>query len=1339
MGLESIGKMVTKVFGSRNERLVKAYMKTADEANALEDTFRAMPDSDLRRQTFKLRRRLADGESVEAVMPEAFATLREALDRRVGICSVFDPENGFDPKHLREDQQETFEQVKAQLESGELLTAIDLPCAFYDEVRRLYPESRPPFRARLFDVQIVGGQVLAEGTIAEMATGEGKTIVAPLACYLHVLGPALNGKPRKAHVITVNDYLANRDRDWVAPAFDLLGISVGVIQSEMDPGGDDRRSQYACDVTYGTNNEFGFDYLRDNMKMSVTEQVQGPLDFAIVDEVDSILIDEARTPLIISGPAYDDVSRYKKADKVARTILRKQRPWEQAQREVESAKRALATAKGDLANPRRGDLSKNSEQAQHALAAAEKQLEKAEQHQAEQVQYYEVEYDRQSVHLTHEGIQAAQDEAGVGSFYVGGNMEWPHLMEQALRAHVVYEKDRHYVVQQGVVVIVDEFTGRLMVGRQWSDGLHQSVEAKENVTVKEETQTLATITIQNFFKMYNKLAGMTGTALTEADEFTKIYHLDVVAIPTNRPVIRPDFNDMIFRTEQEKWDAIVEEIRSHYESGRPVLVGTTSIENSEKLADMLTKKYGIPHEVLNAKPENAAREAEIVAKAGWQHKRKTDGRMCGNVTIATNMAGRGTDIKLGLGVMLEVELRDQWAHDPRLKPGTKLDVEVLDAEGLGRWHGPGGIQEFDVHDQSELDTIEAAAEKQHVNVGFGKKTLDLGECLVRQIGGQEAAAESGPVQRPPVMKKRRTIRLGGLHIVGTERHEARRIDNQLRGRSGRQGDPGSSRFFLSLQDDLLRFFAGDWIIKVLGWLGMEEGMSIEDKRVSKGIERAQKKVEERNFSIRKHLLDMDEVLNWQRKHFYTLRQGLLEGRDLDTLIREAVERVIDRAVDDFLAPLYGAVCIAKWARNNMDLEVDPKNLEDLPFDEMVEYLKDMAKDEVVQTISVTLGEYMDEDREPDLKGLSRWAMSRFQVNLPQNKLRDMTQQEVEEELTKAAREQLDKRDLGNLTAWTDATCGRRALTAWSANKFGVELTPDEIADLEADACRKLIHDRVNAAYARREIEYPVDYALDMAVGLAGTDNAYAAERLAEWANKKFTAGWDVAYIQKHKLPELRRQLVALNETWMHDGKLIEEVDTALRDRGDPEQLAGWAKERFGQQLCPDDLRSESPEALRDRLLEVGRGFFRRELTELERYVLLQLHDACWKDHLLAMDHLRDSIGLRGYAEKDPKIEFQREGMRMFDEMLAGVEDKITDAILKVRLSEEEQMRSVWTVSQSLHDEFVAHYEPADDDQSAQATGEPQVAKTIRRDQPKVGRNAPCPCGSGEKFKKCCGK
>ena len=641
--MSSVGVVLKSVFGSKNDRTIKALLPLVSRVNALEPSTEALSDAQLSARTAEFRKRLAAGETLDDLLPEAFAACREASKRTLGL--------------------------------------------------------------RHFDVQLIGGAVLHRGMIAEMVTGEGKTLVATLSVYLNALGGTV-------HVVTVNDYLARRDAEWMRPVYEALGMTVGAIQAPMHSR--ERIPIYHGDIVYGTNSEFGFDYLRDNMKVAVDDQCQKALRYAVIDEVDSILIDEARTPLIISGPAEEERGLYEEADRIARKL----KPGED----------------------------------------------------------FEVKEKEHQCILSDEGMEKAERLAGV-SFFEGGVTDWPHLIETALRAHHIYKLDTDYVVLEGEIIIVDEFTGRLMQGRRWSDGLHQAVEAKEGIRVREENQTLATITYQNFFKLYKKLGGMTGTALTEASEFWSIYKLDVVSIPTNRPLVRLSGDDRVYRTEKEKFGAVVEEILTVHASGRPILVGTTSIEKSERVSGMLQRR-GIEHQVLNAKQHE--REAMIVAEAGQR----------GKVMIATNMAGRGTDIILGSGI---------------------ADV-------------------------------------------------------------------------------------GGLHIIGTERHESRRIDNQLRGRAGRQGDPGSSQFFLSLEDDLMRKFAPEWVARFLSKLGLAEGEDITHPMVTKAITRAQKKVEAYNFEIRKNLLEYDEVMDIQRKEVYGLRQSVLAGDEKRQ--KAVVEHMIRRTIED---------------------------------------------------------------------------------------------------------------------------------------------------------------------------------------------------------------------------------------------------------------------------------------------------------------------------------------------------------------------------------------------------------------------------------------------------------
>ncbi len=720
-----IDAILKKIFGTKHERDVKRMMPVVHDINALEPGLQALDDAALRGKTDELRKRIADGEELDDVLPEAFAVCREAARRSLGM--------------------------------------------------------------RHFDVQLIGGMVLHNGTIAEMATGEGKTLVATLPAYLN----ALTGKG--VHIVTVNDYLAKRDAQWMGPLYHALGLSVGVIQHEAsftyDPAYAtpdirmtalrpiDRRAAYQCDITYGTNNEFGFDYLRDNMRFSLEELVQRELHYAIVDEVDSILVDEARTPLIISGPAEESTELYFKIDRI-----------------IPKLKRAATIVEGKL--------SEIEEQREGDFIVDEKS---------------------KAVSLTEQGIASCERLLNVDNLYDPQHIMVLHHVQQGLRAHALYKRDVDYVVKDGEVIIVDEFTGRMMPGRRWSDGLHQAVEAKEGVRIERENQTLATITFQNYFRMYGKLAGMTGTAETEAEEFAKIYKLDVTVIPTNRTLIRRNHPDVVYKTEREKFDAVVDDIIRRHENGQPVLVGTVSIEKSEAVSKLL-KKRGVRHEVLNAKYHE--REAEIVAQAGRE----------GAITIATNMAGRGTDILLG--------------GNPDF-----LSKEILRKQGL--------------------DPATASAQARAA-----------------------ALAEARRVTEP---EHEKVVSLGGLHIVGTERHESRRVDNQLRGRSGRQGDPGSSHFYLSLEDDLLRIFGSQRIQRIMERLGMEEGEPIEHKLVTRAIATAQKRVENHNFEIRKHLLEYDDVMNKQREIIYGMRRQILDGESQADTVAEWIEDLAVGTLDAYAA------------------------------------------------------------------------------------------------------------------------------------------------------------------------------------------------------------------------------------------------------------------------------------------------------------------------------------------------------------------------------------------------------------------------------------------------------
>jgi len=906
-----IDKLLTMIFGSKHERDVKAMRPIVAEINALEPQISALTDDELRAKTEEFRERLRP-------VVQALDEVKKEVPR---------DENAIKAA-----------QADLQLALDELL-----PEAF--AVAR--EGGKRALGMRHFDVQLMGGIVLHRGKIAEMKTGEGKTLVATLAVYLN----ALTG--RGVHVVTVNDYLARRDSEWMGRMYKFLGLTVGVIQN---PHGDrERQLAYGCDVTYGTNNEFGFDYLRDNMKFDLEAMVQRDPVYAIVDEVDSILIDEARTPLIISGPSEESVDKYYQVDRIIPKLI------------------------------------------------------KDKDYQVDEKQHTAV--------LTEEGVLHAEKLLKVDNLYDPANMDMLHAVNQAVRAHSLYRNDVEYVVKDGEVIIVDEFTGRLMPGRRWSDGLHQAVESKEGVKIEAENQTLATITFQNLFRMYDKLAGMTGTADTEAAEFDKIYKLEVVVIPPNRPMIRKDQADLVYRTEREKFDAIVLEIKDKQIVGQPALVGTISIEKSETLSTLL-KKQGVPHVVLNAKYHE--REAEIVAQAGRK----------GAVTIATNMAGRGTDILLGGNPEFLANQKAKDVTDPAER--RKIEEEIRE-----QW------------------------ERDHEEV----------------------------------------VSLGGLHILGTERHESRRIDNQLRGRSGRQGDPGSSRFYLSLEDDLMRIFGGDRIMGIMERLGMEEGVPIEAGIVSRSIERAQKQVEGRNFEARKHLLEYDDVMNKQRESIYTLRRSILDGR-------EGKEYIIN------------------------------------------------AADEIVEFLMTT--HYPEDMREhPD---------------------------EVE-------------------------------LNAELYDYFGIDL---KTAGVDLDSM------------TRDDVKY----------------------RVTETVNQRYA------------------------------GK---------------EAMVGAENMRLN-----------------------------------EKYLLLQVIDQQWKDHLLNIDHLKEGIGLRGYGQRDPLIEYKKESFELFQEMMERIQDRVVKILWKMELaggghSEEDVER----VQRALP--------PQPPKQQLTFSGAPkEAAAPVKRTQAKVGRNDPCPCGSGKKYKKCHG-
>ena len=897
-----ISTLLKKVFGSRNERLLKQYRQVANRINGMEDAMKALSDEQLAAKTTEFKERHAKGESLDALLPEAFAVCREA--------------------------------------------------------------SRRVLNMRHFDVQLIGGMVLHHGKIAEMRTGEGKTLVGTLPVYLN----AIAGKG--VHVITVNDYLASRDAGIMGKLYNFLGLSVGVNLSQMPH--EHKKVAYACDITYGTNNEFGFDYLRDNMVFSLGEKVQRELNFAVVDEVDSILIDEARTPLIISGPAEDNVEMYRAMNAVP-PLLKKQE-----------------TEDGE------GDYWVDEKA--HSVLLSEAGHEHAE------------------AILTQMGLLAEGD-----SLYSAANITLMHHLNAALKAHALFHLDQHYVVQDGEVVIVDEFTGRLMAGRRWSDGLHQAVEAKEGVQINRENQTLASITFQNYFRLYNKLAGMTGTADTEAYEFQNIYALETVVIPTNRPMIRKDHQDKIYRSAREKYNAIISDIKDCVSRGQPVLVGTTSIENSELMSQLLSQA-GIAHNVLNAKEH--AREADIVIQAGRP----------GIVTVATNMAGRGTDIVLG------------GNPEPEIK-AVEADDSLSDADKAAR-----------------IDAIRAEWKQRHDAV----------------------------------------LAAGGLYIIGTERHESRRIDNQLRGRAGRQGDAGASRFYLSLEDPLLRIFAGDRVAMIMDKLKMPDGEAIEHPWVSRSIENAQRKVEGRNFDIRKQLLEYDDVANDQRKVIYQQRNEILEDQDVAAIITHMREGVLGDVVD---------------------LHMPPDSMEE----------------------------------QWDLAGLERTLEAEFQLQAP----------------------------------------------------------------------------------------------------------------VAEWIKAEQTLD----------IPDIKQRI----------------LDMAAASYQTKVDLAG-------------------EEAMR----------------QFEHGLVLQMLDNHWREHLAAMDHLRQGIHLRGYAQKNPKQEYKREAFELFSDMLDRVKRGVVSVLMTVQVRSEEDVEAV-----APHE--VAGMEMHHDAAPSATEGNPFSPEALASQGLRVGRNDPCPCGSGQRYKQCHGK
>ena len=1190
----SVERGLTKLFGSSNERRVRqmGFIREkdgtsrvvegslVDRINALESTWEKKSDEDLLGTAAALRARLAQGETLDDLLPEAFAAAREATRRVLGM--------------------------------------------------------------RQYDVQIVGGVILHRGMIAEMTTGEGKTLVATAPAFLNALAGHV-------HVITVNDYLALRDMEWMGPVHMALGLTVGAIQSNMDPR--ERQKAYACDITYGTSNEFGFDYLRDNMKPRKELQVQGPLDFAIVDEIDNILIDEARTPLIISGPAHDDVTKYPTADRIARQLN-----------------------KGDD---------------------------------------FEVKEKERTTHLTESGVRRAEQLAGVESFYTAGNMEWPHLIDNALKAHHLYRRDDHYMVREGQVIIVDENTGRPMEGRQWSDGLHQAVEAKEGVKIKAETQTYATVTLQNFFKLYGKLGGMTGTAMTEADEFLKIYKLDVVAIPTNRPLRRLNEQDLVYRTAKDKWDAVAEDVLEKHETGRPVLVGTTSIEASEVVSRKLDKR-GIKHAVLNAK--HIEKESETIAQAGRKNA----------VTIATNMAGRGTDIILGGN--------PEYLAWERLKQKYSSRLEVPK-------------QEWDE--------------------------------LTDRIADEQGMKRDG----------REVAEAGGLHVIGTERHDSRRIDNQLRGRAGRQGDPGSSRFFVSLEDRLMRVFAGEFVQRVLDMAGMKEGEYIESRMVTRRIEGAQKKVEERHFDQRKNLLEYDEVMDEQRKRVYGFRQRILNGANCRDVILGMIDRQVDRWTEHFLRDEYRWETIAAIAGQAYGLDLDAKRIEGMTPDQLAVFLRDEARDQadeqLAETIEVNLPEDAEDEGEYNWQALSRWVNARFGLNTNDRELKKHGRDGLYEDLRERAFAAIDRSELGQvrdgkldgeppkdsalaaIAGCLDPEYPRRSLCHWLQNQFTLKITPEDLADAETpQQAAPVILERLHALYREKEVMFPV--AVGTTRFLHGGDRQ-DREGLARWASGRFHTHLDPEQFQQKSRGEIETALADASRGYFVNGEVTQRIDETL-DRAygvgvaklvdeepdeelpvqDPqalEPLVQWVNQEFKSDIEPGQVAVLPKAEARRRLLKPYEQQFRPELAHAERSLVLEVLDTAWKDHLYYMDQLRSGIGLVGYAQKDPKTEYKREGRKAFLQMWDRIGEQVTGAIFRLEQESQAFVGNLWQITAATHAAPAETLPESTRDGSVEQNGYSenrggegpvQTVEPIHNDQPKVGRNDPCPCGSGKKYKKCHG-
>jgi preprotein translocase subunit SecA len=1040
-------------------------------------------------------------------------------------------------------------------------------------------------------------------------------------------------------------------------------------------------------------------------------QVQRSHHYAIIDEVDNILIDEARTPLIISGPAFSDARRFNEADKVARALTELER----------KARKDLIAAGTMKAGGTEGD-------GLTTLAPLDPSQVDPQNPPPKGV-YFEIKEKERTCHLTDVGVRQAEELAGVESFYTAGNMEWPHLIDNALKAHHLYQIDRHYMIDRDArennelsIIIIDEHTGRAMYGRQWSDGLHQAVEAKhqkDGVQIKQETQTMATVTLQNFFKLYTKLAGMTGTAKTEENEFWKIYKLEVIAIPTNKPLRRVEHKDLVYRTDTEKWNAVVNEIVEIAKTGRPILIGTKDVDKSEKLSGML-KRRGVKHELLNAKPENVGREAEIVAQAG----------RIGAVTISTNMAGRGTDIILGGNPETLAWARLKQLKDADSRPLYPTRLEVPN---------------------------------------------DVWAATVHEIESKEKMKEEG----------RKVAEMGGLHIVGTERHDARRIDNQLRGRAGRQGDPGSSRFYLSLQDELMRLFAGEWVGNILTRLGMQEGEAIESGMVTRRIEKAQRKVEEYHFDQRKSLLEYDEVMDLQRKRVYGGRQEILDGQNPRLMLLDMIHKQIVAASERFLADTYGSASFAEFANNRLGMDFEAGDFRTSSSDDAARQALDQAIANVPTFVQGVLEENLPQDEEEkDWKWseLTRAVNARYELKATEKDLRKVGSDKLAEYLIAKAEAAVKGVNLTDGERYLTRTYGAESLAEWCRQKFGVKVSIEDIFSRSGDDLHDFLYKKVREAYRQKDIEFPVRVGMQsfMADKAQAGGQRYDRDGLFRWSAQRLGT---VLAARKHGLQILADQAgffatafktleeEGLTEEWIRTEprskireKLMEiapkamptadidEIDAQLdavfsgakvAEAEDAKELASWAEKELALTFDPAKLTGLTKDAARHKLLNSYDEKYRPEMHSVERGLVLEQIDSAWKSHLLVMDNLRSGVGLRGYGQEDPKIVYKREGMQVFEQMWDGIRDRTTEAVFRMEeMGDEEAQAALWAGARATHAAAISASQArqaqidATQQQTNTSGGEAKKAEPIRNIGAKVGRNDPCPCGSGKKYKNC---